>query len=206
MCLFLKNILKQDKQSQIFQFFELQLNNPVKGDWVSTCIKDLQELGISESFEEIKNMKRNKYNNLIKSRIEKNALVYLQSKRGSKGQEIEYTSLEMSTYLLPINSKLTIEEKRKMFSIRNRMIRIAHNFGGKDEKCVCGAIETMSHIYYCESLNEKKPNIIYNELYNGNLNNQIQIYRRLETNIEKVREIKTKHNFPCDLSDPLDCH
>ena len=71
---------------------------------------------------------------------------------------------------------------------------------------MCGAIETMSHIYYCESLNEKKPNITYNELYNGNLNNQIQIYRRLETNIEKVREIKTKHNFPCDLSDPLDYH
>ena len=107
------------------------------------------------------NMKRNKYNNMIKSRIENNVLVYLQSKRGSKCQEIEYTSLEMLTYLLPINSKPNIEEKRKI-------IKIANNFGREDEKCV------WHHRNYCKSLNEKKPNIIYNEL-NGNLNNQIQI-------------------------------
>ena len=48
------------------RFQKLQLNNPVKGDWVSTCIKDLQELEISESFEDIKNMKQDKYENLIK--------------------------------------------------------------------------------------------------------------------------------------------
>ena len=91
-----------------------------------------------------------------------------------------------------------------MFAIRNRMFRIPNNFGEKDEKCVCGTIETMSHTYDCESLNENESNIKYEELYNGNLNNKIEIFRRLETNIEKRLEIKTKKNFPCDLSDPLD--
>ena len=32
LCLVLKQILKQDKESQIFQFFKLQLKNPLKGD------------------------------------------------------------------------------------------------------------------------------------------------------------------------------
>ena len=164
------------------------------------------ELGISDSLEEIKNMKTNKYKNLVKSRIEKNALEYLESKRGTKGHEIRYTSLEMSVYLLPINSQLNIDEKRKMFALRNQMIRIPINFGEKDEKCVCGKIETMPHIYNCEYLNGKKSKIIYNELYNGNLINQINIFRRMEENIEKRQEIKMKNSFPCDLRDPLDCH
>ena len=151
-------------------------------------------------------MKQIEYKNLIKCRIEKNALSYLHSKRGSKDQEIEFKSLEMSEYLLPINSKLNKEEKRKMFAIRNRMFRIPNDFGGKDEKCVCGTIETMSHIYNYKSLNENKSKIKYEELYNGNLNYKIEIFRRLETNIEKRLEIKTKKNFPCDPSDPLDIY
>ena len=126
-CLFLQQILKQEEQSQIFQFFDLQLKNPLKGDWVSMCMKDLSELEISETFEEIKNMTRSKYKNIIKSRIEKIALEYLLSKRGSKGKEIEYSSLEMSEYLLPFNSYLNIDEKRKMLEFRNRMTQIPRN-------------------------------------------------------------------------------
>ena len=38
------------------------------------CMKDLSELEISESLEEIKNMTQIKYKNIIKRRIEKKAL------------------------------------------------------------------------------------------------------------------------------------
>ena len=65
-CLFLKQILKQDKHSQIYKFFRLQLNNPLKGDWVTTCLKDLAELEINYSFEEIRNMTKNKFKNILK--------------------------------------------------------------------------------------------------------------------------------------------
>ena len=34
-CLFLQQILKQEEQSQIFQFFNLQQKNSLKEDWVS---------------------------------------------------------------------------------------------------------------------------------------------------------------------------
>ena len=53
-------------------------------------------------------------------------------------------------------------------------------------------------------MNLNKSKIKYEELYNGNLNYKIEIFRRLERNLEKRLEIKTKKNFPCDLSDPLD--
>ena len=185
-CTFLKQILKQDKDSQIYKFFELQLNNPVKGDWVSTCLSDLLELEIKQTLEEIKSMSAYKFKNLLKSKIEIKALEYLQRKRGSKGQEIECKTLEMSEYLLPFNSKLNIEEKRRLFEMRNRMSKIPINFGNKEEKCICGAVETMPHIYTCNLINNTKPNINdYNEIYNGNLMNQIDIFRRMETNLEK---------------------
>ena len=60
-------------------------------------------------------MSRNKFNNLIKNIIQTEALKYLETKRGSEGQEILFTTLEMSEFLLPFNSSLNIEEKRWMF-------------------------------------------------------------------------------------------
>ena len=63
-----------------------------------------------------------------------NALEYLQSKQGSKGQEINYKELEMADYLQPYNSKLSIEEKIRLFALRNRMTEIPFNYGKKEEQ------------------------------------------------------------------------
>ena len=133
-----------------------------------------------------------------------NVFHYLQSKRGSKGREIKYTILEMSEYLLPCNSKLNIEEKQNLFSIRNRLTKIPINFGQKDEKCLCGAEEILSHIYLCQAINKEKPELPYNEIYNGNLKTQLKIFRRIEKcqqSRNQVKEIK----IPCDPSDPPNC-
>ena len=105
---------------------------------------------------------------------------------------------------MPFNNKLNIEEKRKLFETRNRMTRIPYNFGKENEKCICGRIETISHIYECKSLNQLEAKISYNEIYNGNLNNQIEIFRRLEISLEKRIKMKTNIS-PCDPCDPLDC-
>ena len=67
----------------------------------------------------------------------------------------------MAEFLLPTKSKLTISPKQKMFSVKNRMIEISENFHGKDmdNKCSCGQLETILHIYNCETLDteEKTP-------------------------------------------------
>ena len=65
---------------------------------------------------------------------------------------IMYSDIEMAEYLKPFNSKLTIEQKQKIFAIRNRMIEISENFPGKEisSTCHCGTTETILHIYFCE--------------------------------------------------------
>ena len=94
--LFLKQILQQDENSQVYKFFQLQLNQPVKGDWVSTCLEDLSQLKINKSLEEIKQISENKFKTLLKTRIKENAFEYLLKRRGSKGQGNHYSTLEMS--------------------------------------------------------------------------------------------------------------
>ena len=119
---------------------------------------------------------------LLKQRIKENALTYLTGKQKSKGSEIRYSDIEMADYLLPVNSELTIEQKQKMFSVRNRMIEISENFPGKeiDDKCYCGKDESMSHIYYCEKLNNNEPQRLkYEEIFEGKLKDQVTFSRNL---------------------------
>ena len=130
-CIFLKYLLNQDENSQLYKFFKLQLEQSSKGDWVSTCLQDLKELEVKESLQEIKEISEIKFTNLLNSGIKKNALEYLKGKQRRKGAEISYTEIEMAEYLMPFSSKLTIEEKQKIFAYRNKMFEISENFPGK---------------------------------------------------------------------------
>ena len=87
-----------------YQFFYLQIEQPTRGDWASTCLKDLTELRIDESLEEIKQMTKLKFNKLLKQRINENAVKYLTEKQGTKGKEIDYSNITMADYLLPNNN------------------------------------------------------------------------------------------------------
>ena len=42
--LFLKYILEQKEKSKLHEFFQLQVSNPTKDDWATTCKNDLSEL------------------------------------------------------------------------------------------------------------------------------------------------------------------
>ena len=116
------------------------------------------------------------------------AFKYLTGKQGSKGKDIVYSSMQMSEYLLPTNEKLTIDEKRRLFAVKNKMIDIPSNFPkGRSESetiCFCGQREDMNHIYECDIYNEEVFSN-YEEIYNGEINEQITIFKRFEENFEK---------------------
>ena len=203
--MYLKNILEQNEDSQIFKFFQLQMAEPSKGDWVSRCSTDLKELGISEQFDEIKKMKKIKFSTLVKSRVRDNALQYLKKKQRSKGSEIVYNNTELADYLQPINP-MPIEKKQKLFAVRNRMIQIPNNFPKSETKakCFCGKIEDMSHVYNCKILNEEViPSEKYENIYNGTISQQTEILKKFEQNMDKREQILKENDPPCDpLCDP----
>ena len=63
------------------------------------------------SFEDIRTIKKSKFKGILKENTREAALFYLLGKQGKKGKENEYFSLEMAEYLLPMNNKLSIEQK-----------------------------------------------------------------------------------------------
>ena len=199
--LYLQYILQQSDDSSINKFFKLQLEFPTRGDWASRIIKDLEELEIKESLEEIKLMSKNKFNQILKNKLRVNALKYLTNKQGTKGKDIQYSTIEMSEYLLPSNKNLTLEEKRRQFAIRNKMVDIPANFPKTKEEtiCFCGKVENMNHIYECEMLENEKERVSYDKIYSGDINEQTEVFRRMEKCLEK-REIlqELDNELPCD--------
>ena len=111
-------------------------------------MKALDFLEIKMSLNEIENMSTSKFKKILENSIKIRSFKYLIGLRGSKGKEINYSSLKMAEYLLP-NEEFSISEKRRIFSIRNRMVNIENSFRGKKirKTCPCGQIEDMKHIY-----------------------------------------------------------
>ena len=158
--LFLQNILHENPESQINRFLKLQYENPTKGDWASSCVQDLKDLDIDISLEEIKTLPKTHFCKLLKKSIQVKALEYLLSKQRSKGQEIHYPELKMAEYLMPNFEKISIEDRRNIFEIRNRMLPIPINFPNRknDTKCCCGAIEETRHIFTFANTGQIKVN------------------------------------------------
>ena len=156
--LFLHDILQQSESSLIRKFFILQTEQPSRGDWASSCSKDLIELDICLSFQDIQMLSKQKLSKILNDKIKTAALSYLTRKQNIKGGDISYSKLEISEYLSPLASNLSITDKRNIFAVRNMMIDIPANFAklNQDMKCICGKTETMEHLYYCEILSSDK--------------------------------------------------
>ena len=67
--LYLQEILTQKEDSMIFQMFQLQIKQPKRGDWASTCFKNMKDLQIEMSLEEIKAMKKSKFRSILDEKL-----------------------------------------------------------------------------------------------------------------------------------------
>ena len=74
---FLHYILNEDKDSLLRTFFTAQRESPVRGDWVMTVTKDMEELGINLTMEEIAGISKLRFKEIIKNKVETKALQYL---------------------------------------------------------------------------------------------------------------------------------
>ena len=127
-----------------------------------------------------------------------NILQYLTEKQGGKGKYIKDNSLEMADYLLSANKYITVEEKRRLFAIRNKMSDIPNNFSkiNLKVKCFCGEIEEMDEqLYKCGIFFMKKCTAII-------LKNKQKYLEEWKTTLEKRKSMKESEipgNPKCDL-------
>ena len=194
--LFLKYILNENPESLIFRFLQLQFENPTRGDWASTCMEDLKDLKINLSLKDIEKMSKSKFDNEIKKSIQISALVYLLGKQGSKGKDIVYSDIRMAEYLMPSSSNLTIEQKRYIFEMRNRMTPIPHNFSSSkemDSNCVCGQSENMEHIYRSMIWNIESEKTSYGKIYSENVHEIKKIYEHFKVSFDNRNDFLRKN-------------
>ena len=211
--LFLQYILQENPDSRIFKFLDLQIRNPTRGDWASSCVQDLKDLEIKKSFEEIRSLTKTVFNKMLIESIKVKALQYLVGKRRSKGQEIKYTEIKMAEYLMPNFENLSIDDKRKIFEIRNRMLPIPDNFPlGMEEKrrCWCGEIENTNHIYVCKYWSKENEKTSFQKMYTDDISQLKKVFTQFELSYNmrenyqiQQEKIKNEATHAINLTDPL---
>ena len=85
---------------------------------------------INYTFEDIRNMKKRTFRNIVNKQVNESSFRYLLSQIKSKGKEINYSKeLKCQEYLKP-NSILTIKEQLNIFSYRSKMNNFEYNYPG----------------------------------------------------------------------------
>ena len=193
--LFMQYILQEDPDSRLHKFLQLQFKNPTRGDWASSCLQDLEYLEITISLEEIRTLNNFQFSKILKDAILPKALEYLVNKVRSKGKEIEYTEMKMAEYLMPNLEKNSIDDRRKIFQLRNRMLPIEANFPSKnsEKRCWCGEKEDSKHIYICKKWKGENEQIPYEMIYTDHLPTLVQVYKQFEINFKRREEYESKY-------------
>ena len=80
---------------------------------------------------------------------------------------------------MPNVQNMTIEQKRNIFEIRNRMVTIPANFSNKKKNkkhfCPCAQIEDMKHIYNCKYWNNEEATTEYDKIFGDDIDEQITL-------------------------------
>ena len=87
------------------------------------------------TFEEIKEMKKSTFENLLKVKITEKVLEKLNREKSkhSKVAELEHETLVMQKYLKPNSAKINSNEAKLIFNLRSRMTGVKCNFKNEYE-------------------------------------------------------------------------
>ena len=86
----------------------------------------------------------------------------------------------------------SIDNKRKIFEIRNRMLPISANFpsSNEDQNCWCGERENTKHIYICKYWCNENEETKFEMIYTDDMPKLSKVYKHYETNLKKRENFK----------------
>ena len=195
----MRYILKEEETSVISKVFDAQRKKPLKDDWCTTVMEDLEDLKLNLNFDEIKKMSENQFKQKIRISVTCKAMEDLSKLKNkhSKVEHIVHRKLELQNYLKP--NILTNSEAKFGFHTRTRMVRVRTNYSQshKEHFCpICKDVsnkDTQPHLLVCNKLVEE--NILaqevpdYEHLFSDNLEKQVKIIQILQTNFKKRTRI-----------------
>ena len=202
--LFLQYILKENKESLLYKFFEAQSKHPQKGDWVLQIKEDLKDVELNLTFSEIKCMSDFSFNTRVKKAIMKSAFKYLIAKKnrpGSKGSILKYDELKLQSYFLPNN--MTIKQCNLLFSLRARMVSVRCNYKQSYNDLTCqicqdqSQLDTQIHLLSCKELLKDENLVVrhkisYSDIFSKNVKKQSEVTKCFEFLLKKRKLIEKK--------------
>ena len=149
------HILHRDEDELLFKFFSVQKYSPSEGDWVCQVKKDMKEVKLELSEAEIKSLSKSQFQILLRIKIDRSAITYLEGKRKEKTKNLNITKFDPQEYLLSKN--LSMSEVQTLYKVRNSMTDVKENFKSSHENnmwCrMCRLFkETQQHLIDCPTI------------------------------------------------------
>ena len=213
--MFFHYILKENKNSLIRRFFDAQLGNPGKNDWVLTIDKNLEELEIVLDLDQIEMTTVNQFKTMVEKAIDEKCLAYLVKEKNKKQKvkHIQFEKLETQKYLLP--AKISIHQAKQVFLLRCRMLETKDNYTNKfsDDWCpLCDngvTKDSQEHLASCPSISSQqmvKTNLKYEDLFSTDVQKQLEVSTIIFENFKRRKEIiksrKSTDLLPSGPSEP----
>ena len=142
--LFYWHILNRDKDELLSKFYTVQRYSPSKGDWVHQIQKDMTDLKMQQSEDEIRSMSNYKFKKIVKEKIARFAISILETNKKKKSLKLNIDKFVPKEYILSKN--LSKSEVQTLFKVRNYMIEVKDNFRSSHENIWCRLC-----LIFCES-------------------------------------------------------
>ena len=196
--LFYHSILHEDPNSLIYNFLQSQTKCPVKGDWILDVKKNLSELGITETEDQIRAMSRYRFQSRVKKAVRKKALDDLLKLKNThnKVKHINFSELRIQEYLK--SELLSNQEAKFLFHSRCRMLPVKTNYGNSFNENFCPLCkknleDTQSHLLFCDSLDNENVLVAnlpqYDHLFSSKLEDQVIIVKLLKKKLEGRKKL-----------------
>ena len=211
---FLYYLIHQKSDSMIKRIFEKQSRNRTPKDWITTVLKDIEELELNVTFEEIKQMSKQGWKNMVKASIKDKTFQTLEAvkQNHSKVRKLKHEKLELQSYFKPNKQVCSKEDIEMIFKLRSNMTNVKMNSKYLHEtyECTMCSIEEESseHIYLCNEIwnikGKNKENIPnYESILNGSMKQKIEIAKIFNENMKILEKVKTSLGRPGDGVNPV---
>ena len=198
----------------INKVFEMQKNNRTPKDWITTVLKDIEELDLNVTFEEIKQISKEGWKIMVKSSIKEKAFNSLEAAKQnhSKVKKLNYEKLELQSYFKPNKQVCSKEDIEMVFKLRSNMTKVKMNskYLYETYECTMCSIEEESseHVYLCNEIwklkGKKKENIPnYENILNESVKEKIEIAKLFNENMKILEKAKTSVRRPGDGVNPV---
>ena len=179
-------LLNKSENELVKKVFDIQKEHSVKDDWIEQIKDDLKSLEIELTEQEIKDMGKEPFKNIVKKKLKDKAADFLFSYKAKHSKTKHLNTYKLQSYLS--SDQLSTNEKKLLFSLRTRSVDVKRNYKNKHKfNMLCSLCkddseeETELHLLKCPKiLDETKDDIDiteakYEDIFSNDLDDQVVI-------------------------------